>query len=138
MVVMLAGLVLGSGCSMMSYNGGKKDLQTRLATQRAMASNDQAVIKAVAMGNTLAAGLDLADPAFWDVLAEHPIRTVVAAVADVAAAAAATYAISATSDSSHHDSNAVTVNGNNNTTSYNNGQGNTIYNNPITTSEPAQ
>lgn len=131
--VMIVGLVLSSGCSMMNYSFSKDDYVKRVATQRAQVSGDQQIIKAVAMGNTVAAGLDLADPAFYDVLMEHPIRTLVSAVADVAAAAAATWAITATIDNSHHDSATVTVNGNGNTTSYNNGQGNTINNNPVST-----
>jgi uncharacterized protein YceK len=122
-VVMLVGLVMSSGCaSMMNYSGSKKDYSTRVATQRAVASNDQAIIKAVAMGNTVAAGVDLLDPAFWDVMAEHPVRATVAAVADLATAAAATWAITSTIDNSHHDT--VSISGNNNAMNYNQGNGN--------------
>ena len=120
-VLMAVGLMF-SGCSMLSYDSGKKDLVTRVATQRAMASGDQGVIKAVAMGNTVAAGVDLLDPAFWDVLKEHPVRTVLAAGADLVTAAAATWAVTSTIDKSHHDT--VSISGNNNAMNYNQGNGN--------------
>ena len=129
-------MLLMSGCaSMMNYSGSKGDYVKRVATQRAQVSNDQTVVKAVGEGNYIKAGIDLADPAFWDVMAEHPIRATVAAVTDLATAAAATWGVTATLDRSHHDSNTITVNGNNNTTSYNNGQGNTVNNNPATTTD---
>jgi hypothetical protein len=131
--VLMTALIFSSGCSMLNYEASKTDYVNRVATQRAQASGDANVVKAVAMGNTVAAGVDLADPAFWSVLKEHPMRALFAAALDVGAAAAATWAITATIDNSHHDSNAITVNGNNNTTSYNNGQGNNINNNPATT-----
>lgn len=128
---MLAVSMLGSGCaSMINYSSSKDDYVKRVATQRAHVSNDQAVVKAVGEGNYIKAGVDLADPDFWSVLKEHPVRTVVSAAVDLATAAAATWAITSSVDNSHHDSNTITVNGNNNTTSYNNGQGNTVNNNP--------
>ena len=128
--VALVGLVLSSGCSMLNFEGSKQDYVKRVAVQRAAVSGDQNMMKMVASGNTIAAGVDLADPSFWDVLAEHPVRAVVAAAADLAAAAAATWTISSSIDKSHHDSNSLTVNGNGNTTSLNNGTGNTVNNNP--------
>lgn len=129
--VVLVGAMFASGCaSMLIYGGSKQDYTKRVATQRAMASGDQAVVKAVGEGNYVKAGVDLMDPNFWDVIAEHPIRATLAAVADIATAAAATWGVTATLDRSHHDSASITVNGNGNTTSYNNGQGNTVNNNP--------
>jgi len=127
----IAMLLLASGCSMMNYSGSKNDFIKRVATQRAAVSGDQAVVRAVGEGNYLRAGIDLADPAFWDVMAEHPIRATVAAVADLATAAAATWAITATVDNSHHDTASVNISttGSGNNTSVNVGNtGSTIEN----------
>lgn len=107
---MMVGMMLVSGCSMINYNASKKDYIKRVATERAVASGDQAAVRAVGQGNYVGVGVDLLDPDFWSVLAEHPVRATLAAAADVAAAAAATWAITASSDSSHHDSSSLNVN----------------------------
>jgi len=110
----LVGLVFSSGCSMMSYNSAKKDYVQRVATQRAQASGDANLIKVTAQGNYVAAGIDLLDPATWDVLAEHPVRATVALLADVVAGAAATWAISSSLDSSKHSTVELNTTGNGN------------------------
>ena len=120
--LVLAILIAASGCSMLNYEASKKDYTERVAKERAMASGDQGVIKAVAMGNTVAAGVDLLDPEFWAVIKEHPIRALVSAAADIGAGAAATWAVTSTIDRSHHD--AISINGNNNAMNYNQGNGN--------------
>ncbi len=122
--VMVVGAILLSGCSMLSYSSSKDELIKVRATQRAMASGDQNVIKAVAMGNTVAAGVDLLDPNMWDVIAQHPVRAGMAALVDLATAAAATYAVTATIDRSHHDTATVSISGSGNSMNYNNGNGN--------------
>jgi len=124
MAVVMAGLVLSSGCSMINYNASKKDYVARVATQRAMASGDQQAIRAVANGNYVGVGMDLLDPNLMDVLREHPIRATLAALADVATAAAATYAISGSYSSNDSKTKSVNItttgNGNINTVTMDN------------------
>ena len=122
MSVVLIGLVLSSGCSMLNYSASKKDYTTRVAMQRAMASGDQNVVKAVAAGNYVGLGVDLLDPNLLDVLAEHPVRAVLAGLADVGTVAGGTWAL--TRNSSKTSSMTVSISGNNNAMNYNNGNGN--------------
>lgn len=107
--LVLIGMVFASGCcSMMSYSGAKQDYVQRVNAQRAASGN---------------VGLNLLDPGLWDVMAEHPIRTTVCALADAAMAAGVTYAITASYSNSKADKN-IEINGNNNSVNANYGNNN--------------
>ena len=122
LVAILISLVFVCGCSMLSYQDSKREIQMERA-YKTLTSGDEAAIKAVKLDGGAGIGIDITK---MEALTKHPVRQLGAAVLDAGLLYGAYLGIEEiNSSSSSSDAKSVDVSGDNNTVIFNSGDNNT-------------